>query len=237
MKRLIIVMALFMPIFAFSSIQMDTTRVIFNEKENEQTLKVSNKGNKQALVQIWLSENGDKDNSKVKDTGFIITQPVFKLKAGKDKIVRIIGNESISEMYPSDRESLLWLNFLDIPPQVENKNAISIAIHTKMKFFYIPADIDITREGATNQLTWFIEKGNGGTYIIAKNASPLYINIGSIEFPGKNIIVEMDDTAIPPFNELKFKLITSAAIGHNEKIQYAYISDLGGYVYKDSITQ
>lgn len=232
MKKIIIFLFLLIPLSALGTIQVNTTRVIFEELENEQTVEVNNIGEKTALVQVWLSE--DDNTNKIKDTGFIITQPMFKVKSGKSKVVRIIGTDEIKNLYPKDRETMLWINFLDIPP--ENKkgvNSLSIAVHTKMKFFYLPEKIDITRAEAAEKLTWTIETIGKNSYLIAKNNSPIYVSLGKLALKN-NTKIKLDSSTVAPFSETKYKITGGVFNEKNAIVEYSYIDDLGAYISKET---
>lgn len=233
MKNLIAFLILLIPLTSLATIQINTTRVIFDETENEQTLEVNNLGRKQSLVQVWLSKNGT--NDKIESTGFIITQPIFKVKPEKAKVVRIIGADDLKDLYPKDRETMLWLNFLDIPPENnKSENTLNIAIHTKIKFFYLPSNINVDRQEAGSKLIWRMENSNDGSYLIARNNYPIYVSLGSIII--ENNIVDMNSSVVPPFGESRFKLKNKAA-GEKLDITYNYIDDLGAYIPKNVAVQ
>lgn len=231
MKKIIAVLFLLIPLSALGTIQVNTTRVIFDELENEQTVEVNNVGKKTALIQVWLSQ--DDANDKIKDTGFIITQPMFKVKPEKSKVVRIIGTDEIKNLYPKDRETMLWINFLDIPPENKNgTNSLSIAVHTKMKFFYVPEKIDITRSEAAEKLSWKIERTGKDSYLIAKNNSPIYVNLGKLALKD-NMAIKLDSSTIAPFGETKYKITGEIFNRKNVIVEYSYIDDLGAYISKE----
>lgn len=231
MKKIIALLFLLIPLSSLGTIQVNTTRVIFDESENEQTVEVNNIGKKTALVQVWLSQ--DDANDKIKDTGFIITQPMFKIKSEKSKVIRIIGTDEIKNIYPKDRETMLWINFLDIPPENENgANSLNIAVHTKMKFFYVPEKIDVTRSEASERLSWRIERTGKEKYLIAKNNSPIYVSLGKLALKN-DMAIKLDSNVVEPFGETKYKIKNDLFNGKNLIVEYSYIDDLGAYISKE----
>ncbi len=231
MKKIIAFLFLLIPLSSLGTIQVNTTRVIFDESENEQTVEVNNIGKKTALVQVWLSQ--DDANDKIKDTGFIITQPMFKIKSEKSKVIRIIGTDEIKNIYPKDRETMLWINFLDIPPENENgANSLNIAVHTKMKFFYVPEKIDVTRSEASERLSWRIERTGKEKYLIAKNNSPIYVSLGKLALKN-DMAIQLDSNVVEPFGETKYKIKNDLFNGKNLIVEYSYIDDLGAYISKE----
>lgn len=231
MKKILSVLLLLLPLSALGTIQVNTTRVIFSELENEQTVEVKNVGKRTALIQVWLSENDA--NDKIKNTGFIITQPMFKVKSEKSKVVRIIGTDEIKNLYPKDRETMLWINFLDIPPENKNgENSLNIAVHTKMKFFYVPENVDTTRSEAADKLSWKVERQGKQSYLIAKNNSPIYVSLGKLALKN-NMTIKLDSSTVAPFGETKYEI--TGEISNEKGIggEYSYIDDLGAYISKE----
>ncbi|MDP0699616.1 fimbrial biogenesis chaperone, partial [Klebsiella pneumoniae] len=85
-----------------------------------------------ALVQVWL-DNGDPNElpENIK-TPFSITPPIFKMSAGAGQNLRLTY---LGDSLPKDKESIFYLNVLEIPPENEdtasqNKNTMQIAIRT-----------------------------------------------------------------------------------------------------------
>ncbi|WP_163540299.1 fimbrial biogenesis chaperone, partial [Klebsiella pneumoniae] len=57
---------------------------------------------------------------------------------------------------PADRESVFFLNVLDIPPRPENlqnQNTVQLAIKSRIKLFYRPAALKGTLDDAVAKLT------------------------------------------------------------------------------------
>lgn len=70
------------------------------------------------------------------------------------------------EALPNDRESIFWLNVLDISakPKFENKNNLNVnsnylqlPIHSRIKLFYCPEKLTRSLSEAYNSVIWHIE--------------------------------------------------------------------------------
>ena len=48
------------------------------------------------------------------DAPFLITPPLFRMDAQKEQSLRIVYTH---DQLPADRESLFWLNVLEVPPK------------------------------------------------------------------------------------------------------------------------
>ncbi|MDE9471355.1 fimbria/pilus periplasmic chaperone, partial [Xenorhabdus bovienii] len=73
---------------------------------------------------------------------FILTPPVNRIDPNKGQSLRIryIENNHL----PADRESLFWLNALEIPVKIKeegNRNYLQFAIRTCIKIFFRPSSL------------------------------------------------------------------------------------------------
>ena len=80
---------------------------------------------------------------------------------------------------PGDRESVFFLNVLDIPPKpenIQNQNTVQLAIKSRIKMFYRPASLTGTLDNATGKLTLI---ASGKQFRIV-NDSPFHITVANI---------------------------------------------------------
>jgi chaperone protein EcpD len=63
---------------------------------------------------------------------------------------------------PQDRESVFWLNVLEIPPKPVGKaNHIQLTVRSRLKLFYRPAGLAGSPKAAVAQLRWRLVRGSG----------------------------------------------------------------------------
>ena len=76
-----------------AGVNVGSTRVIYQSKEKEATLSLSNSGEDGVpyLVQSWVSPYENRDESADE---FIITPPLFRLDAKSQNILRIIATNA-----------------------------------------------------------------------------------------------------------------------------------------------
>ena len=102
------------PPAAVAGIVIDGTRVVYPAAKREVTVNVRNNTEKPSLVEAWLDTgNADSKPGEVK-VPFALTPPVFRLDPTKGQSLRLVYTR---DPLPNDRESLFWLNVLDIPPR------------------------------------------------------------------------------------------------------------------------
>ncbi|MGP4131767.1 fimbria/pilus periplasmic chaperone [Pantoea tagorei] len=111
------------------------TRVVYPAAEKEITVRLDNRGDQPALVQAWI-DDGDPNQPVDKiNVPFVMLPPVFRMEANKGQTLRIVYTGSD---LPVDKESIFWLNVLDIPPKDKsriNKNQLQMAIRSRIKLF------------------------------------------------------------------------------------------------------
>src|SRR5690242_3641075 len=130
-------------LFAFgahATVVIGGTRVVFPARDGEVTVRLSNVGGTPALVEAWIDHGNPQSTPDKADTPFLITPPLFRMDAHKDQSLRIIAT---SPSLPADRESLFWLNVLEVPPRPKGqetigKNLLQLAIRSRLKLFYRP---------------------------------------------------------------------------------------------------
>jgi P pilus assembly chaperone PapD len=142
-----------------AGVNVGSTRVIYQSKEKEANLSLSNSGEDGVpyLVQSWVSAFDNRDESADE---FIITPPLFRLDANSQNILRIIATNA--QNLPVDKESLFLLNVKAIPAMTDeqrSQNVLQIALKTTIKLFYRPAGLKGSLPEAVEQLQWRVEGG------------------------------------------------------------------------------
>lgn len=136
---------------AQASVVVGATRVIFDGAKNNSEVAVENKDNSSDIVQSWVSVVDA--TSPAKDA-FIITPPLFRLKAGEKGFVRIVRS---GKPLAADRESMFWLNVKGIPAMnnMPDTNMVQFAINSKIKLIYRPAELkNSSPEMYAEKLQW-----------------------------------------------------------------------------------
>lgn len=120
---------------------------------------------------------------------------------------------------PSDRESMFWLNVLEVPPKASanqsSQNAVQIAFRSRIKLFYRPAGIPISSEGVATKLSFtLVPKGEGRVLRVA-NPTPFNVTFQTLAIAqshtaqGVTIKLGADDMVGPKSS------VDSAPVGNN----------------------
>lgn len=211
---------------AQAGIIINGTRVVYPESEKEITLRLNNEGSKSSLVQTWI----DKGNSSAKvnqiDVPFVILPPVFRVEPKQGQTLRI---SYTGQNLPADRESVFYLNVLDIPPNPENAhgNNVQMAFRSRIKLFFRPLAMKSeSYPDAVDKLTW--SSGSCSTCIEIKNPTPFNITITKIYLTADSKEGSgIQGAMIAPFSSQNFKLGSSPGANN---ITFSYLNDYGGTV-------
>ncbi|AFP71531.1 TPA: fimbria/pilus periplasmic chaperone [Enterobacter kobei] len=239
MLKKLVISSVFMMTLAFSfaasaTIQIMTTRVAFNAGEKEQTIRINNVSKAPELVQVWLSSTDKSDGIAKEDLPFFITPPAARINGQKGKVFRIFQTEGAAAKYPKDRETVLWLNVLDIPPEMAedvDKNQLKMAFRTLIKFFYRPVGLKGNPMKAADELTWQLKKAANGYDVVGTNNSPFHVSMTNVwlrDAQGKDVMI--DGEMIAPYSTLVYHFPQVNAVQGKGTFQYNYITDLGAYI-------
>ncbi|MFA3763159.1 molecular chaperone [Yersinia sp. 2466 StPb PI] len=228
---------------AYASIQIMATRIIFDEKSKEQVIRVNNIGDLPSLVQVWLESDrysmGSGDVEK-EDLPFVISPPVSRINAGKGKSFRVFKTEEAKVKFPRDRETLLWVNVLDIPPELENdnsKNKLNLAFRTRLKFLYRPIGLSSDPRVAAENVSWVAKRTGKAINIKGENKSPYHVSIGKFVVTDGSNKIDLTGGMILPYSNYEFDFKVTDLGNQPVKLFYSYITDLGAFVEKEIILE
>lgn len=198
-----------------ASVVISGTRVIYPSDAREVSVKLSNVGKKPVLIQSWVDNGDSKANPETIHVPFVLTPPINRVEAGKGQTLRI---SQTGEALPTDRESIFWLNVLEIPakdPQLKNENHLQMAFRSRIKFFYRPVNLAGSANSAVTTFKWTTD----GNQIIATNPGPYYVSFVTLSVKNKKVEGKM----VAPFSSESFGL--SSAKG--DEITGEFVNDYG----------
>jgi chaperone protein EcpD len=222
---------------AQASVTIGGTRVVYPLDQREVTVKLDNDSNRPSLVQVWMDDgNADAKPGDIK-VPFVITPPIFRMDPNKAQTLRVMYS---GEALPQDRESVYWLNVLDIPPKASgatDANTLQFALRTRIKVFVRPAKLPGKPEDAPAQLSWKIAASPSGKGQAASvsNPTPYYVSFSEVdvESGGHTYKNERGGMVAPHATEvLPVEKMNGVSAG--AKVHYTAISDYGGAIDGDA---
>ncbi|WP_142502787.1 molecular chaperone [Klebsiella sp. 2680] len=208
----VVVSLLLVSATAISGVEIGGTRLVYNGSGQQAAISVSNPDNTPYLIQSWVSNSENSDDG---DSVFITTPPLFKLNPHAQNSVRVMLTDNT---VPQDRESVYWLNIKSIPSSsADAKNALLIAVKSKMKIFYRPAGLKGDPSLAYQQLTF----STAGGKLNVHNPSPYSVSLYDVKVNGKEL---EKPPMVLPFQTVS---LSQAAVTGGE-VSWRAINDFGG---------
>lgn len=222
--------SLLLSVSAHAQVIVHGTRQIFPGGQREITVRTENVGKRTALVQAWM-DDGDKlaapEDAKAP---FVLRPPVFRLDAGKSQAMRVMFTGG---QMPDDRESIYWLNVLDIPPTPDpdalpTGNYLQFSLRTRLKLIYRPKGLNDVST-APQKVQWSVVNDGGSWRLRATNPTPYYVHfaelavrVGGKEYPAEDLPMAA------PMSSQDFTIKGLAAAPTGGNVNFQYINDQGG---------
>jgi fimbrial chaperone protein/chaperone protein EcpD len=220
---------------AQASMVIAGTRVIYNAKEREVTVRLSNEGQLPALTQVWLDKGNAAASPATISVPFTVTPPVARVDPGKGQTLRIFHT---GEAMPQDRESVFWLNVLEVPPAPKDQpdaNKLQLAFRTRIKLFYRPSGLPGSAEEAPAKIEWRLLRKGTQTFVEARNPTPYFVSLASLEVTGEGKSAKFDlGGMVGPGETTEFPL-TGEVPTASPTLHYQAINDLGGPATGESL--
>jgi len=198
---------------AHAALQLSRTRVVVHETEGSATIQVQSADTRTLLLQAWVEEDAqDGGDALLAPTlPFITDPPVLRLEPGETRAIRVLLVHA-PENLPAARESLYWLNVLEVPEmQAEaavgaDAAQIDMSVQSRLKLFYRPralAQYALANLPASEQLQFALE----ATQLVIHNPAPLYQSLAalSVQF-SDGTRLELDAPMLAPRTTLHLDL-------------------------------
>ncbi|WP_156294482.1 fimbrial biogenesis chaperone [Serratia oryzae] len=216
-----------------ASTQLASTRIVFPADEREVTVQLYNPATNATLVQSWI-DSGDRDVVPPKeDIPFLILPPLVRINPEQGAALKIIftGQGKL----PQDKETLFWLNVMDIPPLARGKseNHIQIAYRTRVKLFFRPAGLRGSAEQAIKSVVWKTMHNEIDDVLQGCNKSRFFVSINriSVIINNKNYTNELGGSIAPGECEEFSATAEGNTQSNNGAVAVEWINDYG-MVYK-----
>ncbi len=227
-----------LPLPARAGVIIHGTRVIYPMQQQEVVVRLENKGPLPALVQTWL-DTGDRHSiPATAHTPFILSPPIFRIEPRQQQALRL---RYVRGALPTDRESLFWLNVLEVPPLAADdaqKNQIELSFRTRLRVFVRPQALPYPVDSAAEKLQWKLVAHEQGFALQATNPTPYHISLASIELlsGGKRFSKAanktVDDSLLMPAGDVK--LFALPLLRHQPvdtpTVEFSIVSDFGARV-------
>lgn len=200
-------------------VNIDRTRVVLETGKSTTTFNLINDANeKPALVQIWIDEGDPTVSPENIKTPIVVVNPIFLLQPNEQRNIKLIL--ATPSKLPIDRESVFWLNILQVPAQQhkqQNEQRILLPLRMRVKLFVRPKNIVEPTEKEMQRLT-FNTTQNG---FMIHNPTPWNITMIGLKVDNKIF----GDYMIAPFSS--HEINSNKILLNNEIIKFNVINDTG----------
>lgn len=207
------------------------TRVIYPADSRDVQVRLNNVGTVPALVQSWIDAGDPTVTPENSKAPFVLTPPIARLDGEKSQVLRLIFT---GQGLPQDKESLFFLNVLEIPPKAKtDANTLQFAVRTRIKLFYRPTALNRSEAAgaAANAVTWKLKSLEGGKAVLeARNGSPYYVNLTEIRLAGADADAGDAASATLPPGEAQEVTVSDVRLAREavKSVKYQLINDYGG---------
>lgn len=207
---------------AFASIQIGATRVIYHAVEKDVSVQVTNPGKLPVLLQSWTDDGHPDIHPDAIRTPFILTPPLTRVNAESGQTLRL---SYVGTPLPADRESVYWLNVLEIPPVSEKgSNQIQVAFRSRIKLLFRPVALDDKgAHAAISQLRWRAQ----GNKISLSNPTPYYISAVAITLTRGSKKVSVPADMLAPNGSADLTLPAGVTADNADSVTVDAINDYG----------
>jgi len=218
---------------AHADVIVHGTRQVFPGDQREITVRTENVGKRPALVQAWIDDGDKLAGPEEVSTPFVLRPPVYRLEAGKTQVMRILFTGAD---LPQDRESIYWLNVLDIPPApsadaTATGNYMQFSLRTRTKLLYRPKGLAGVASNAPTRLQWSMVADGSGWALQAHNPTPYHVHLSTVSLgtQGKEY-TSAEPAMIAPLSSQTYPLPQLAQRATQGNVRFQYINDQGGLV-------
>ncbi len=220
-----------LPWLAWGHVQISGTRVIYPANAREVTLELTNKGSTPSLVQVWIDAGDRRIRPGAEALPFLVTPPITRIEAQRGQSLRLAY---VGQGLPQDRESVFWLNVLEVPPSVKStqagQNLVQLAFRSRIKMFYRPSGLPGNVERSAKQLSWRLIRQGDGYALRASNPSLYHVSISNLELQATASSQRYSNSSggmVAPGGSFDFPLEPLSGVVHAKAVTFYWLNDYG----------
>lgn len=215
---------------AEAGVVIDATRVIYPAPRREVSITLHNTGAAPALIQAWIDAGDAQALPGDAASPFVLTPPLFRVDPAKGQTLRLIYS---GDPLPTDRESVFWLNVLDIPPRVaadpNAPNRLEMAFRHRLKILFRPEHLTGKAADAAKAVTWSVVRSGDQVALEARNPTPYHVSLASAEASSRGTAIAAQTDMLAPFSTRQFALPGVLPAGPIT-IRYSFVDDFGAVI-------
>ncbi|ECX3827503.1 fimbria/pilus periplasmic chaperone, partial [Salmonella enterica] len=179
---------------AHAGIVIYGTRVIYPAEKKEVVVQLVNQGEQASLVQSWIDDGNTSLPPEKIQVPFMLTPPVARVAAESGQQIKI---KKMPNSLPDNKESLFYLNVLDIPPNSQEnagKNVLKFAMQNRIKLIWRPSRIAAVTKDSFQGIGLF----RSNKTVIMKNDTANWITVTDVK--AGNTKINDQTIMLPPLS-------------------------------------
>ncbi|WP_338726328.1 molecular chaperone [Shewanella baltica] len=220
--------------FVNASVVMTNTRVIYPSDAKERTVQLTNNDAFPNVVQVWTDTHSPESTPDNADGPFVVLPAIFRIEPKRGQLIRLIYS---GDELPKDRESIFYLNFLQIPPLAKanaGDNQMLVMLKNRVKIFYRPIELKLNPDDMYKDIKFNIKYANNGVAVEVDNGSAFFAS-----FVDMKITSEKQELVIP-VNMVEPKSIFTFEVKNQQfvltypmTVEFTLVNDFGGFVTRE----
>lgn len=195
------------------------TRFVYPGQAPTLTVRLGNSGEQPILAQTWLDQGDPRVDPSVLTVPFVVSAPLVRLDPQQTAAVQL---RYTGEALPADRESLFWINFLEVPRlPADRGRLLRLSYRLRMKLLFRPPGLTGSAATAARQVLWTLAPGGG---LSVENPSPFYVSITALRHGPKDLSPKLRSITVEPFGKTPVELPEGSP---RSLIEYDFVDDNG----------
>jgi chaperone protein EcpD len=218
---------------SMASVIITGTRVVYPLNAKDISVRLNNNGTFPSLVQAWIDDGDVSASPENISVPFILSPPMFRINPARAQTLRLVYTGEGKA--PRDRETLYWLNVLEIPPKPDasaGENTLQFAVRSRIKLFLRPSELTGDPALAPAQVTWRLVRDGKSLKLLASNPTPFHVSLAEVtlETPGGTLGKPLSGM-VNPLGEQSFVFEDAYQEGQVARsVKFKYVNDYGAFV-------
>lgn len=205
------------------------TRFIYPAGLASLSIRVGNLGSSPLLLQAWLDKGDASADPSELAVPFVLSPPLSRLNPQQNSVLSLRHS---GEPLPADRESVFWLNFLEVPSlRPLSSNQLSLSYRLRMKLLYRPKGLPGRADDAARQLRWSLQgamQAEGAATLSVSNPTPYYVSLARVDVGDQRQPMTVQGITVEPFGSARLPLSTVPLLsGGATEVRYQVVLDSG----------
>lgn len=205
------------------------TRFIYPQGLAALSIRAGNLGSAPLLLQTWLDQGDPSVDPSRLAVPFVLSPPLSRLDPQQSAVLSLRHS---GEPLPADRESLFWLNFLEVPSlQPLSGNQLRVSYRLRMKLLYRPKGLPGRADQAVRQLRWNLQtaaQAAGAAALNVSNPTPYYVSLAQLAVGDLQPPITWQGITVEPFGSVRLPLPVAPALRDAmTDVRYQVVLDSG----------